>query len=120
MGCSDLDGVDLLAVARGEPTPRRLGLVADNWSINKHGAVQRDQVAVFDGRYKLMLNRITGAFSMENQRLGGARGNDFVARYLQAVKNLKLVLDQYLDESEAQDPEDIDDEIDLSQLPVQH
>jgi hypothetical protein len=112
-----LDGVDLLATARGDAPPRRLGLVADNWSINKHGTVQRDQVAVFDGRRKLVKNRRTGALSFEFQA-GQAEARP-VATELWAFRALKRILDQYLDESETQDPGDAGDDIDLSRLPVQ-
>jgi arylsulfatase A-like enzyme len=107
-----LDGVDLLAVARGEPVSRRLGLVADNWNIDKRGQFRRDQVAVFDGRHKLILNRQTGARSFEVQATGiGAP--DPAAR-----QRLERILLRYLDESAPLDYDAIDEEIDLSYLPV--
>ncbi|MGD8859941.1 MAG: sulfatase-like hydrolase/transferase [Myxococcales bacterium] len=65
-GPSGLDGIDLTPLAMGaEPEPRVL--LSDTWQFGNDGEPFNDRVAAYDGRRKVILDRIEHSFRVYDQ-----------------------------------------------------
>jgi arylsulfatase A-like enzyme len=63
---SGLDGVDLSRFARGETIPERV-LLSDTWQFGNDGKPFSELVAAFDGKHKVVLDRMDHSFSVYDQ-----------------------------------------------------
>jgi hypothetical protein len=94
-----LDGVDLLAVARGEDPRRGAPLLADNWWPSSKGGFKVDLLAAFDGKLKLVYDRRKGGISAVSQEAG--RRDEELPEALDgpSASALREALFQYLEET---------------------
>jgi len=63
---SDLDGIDLSPLVRGEKIPDRV-LLSDTWQFANDNKPFSELVSAFDGRHKVVLDRIDHSFSVYDQ-----------------------------------------------------
>ncbi|MDH5673686.1 MAG: sulfatase-like hydrolase/transferase [Myxococcales bacterium] len=95
-----LDGIDLGQLAGGKPAPKRL-LLSDTWQYNRKGERFNDRTAAYDGKRKVVLDRIDHSFSVYDQqrseseavRLEGMAIDDFartILGYIEDAGEMKL------------------------------
>jgi arylsulfatase A-like enzyme len=65
-GPSGLDGIDLTPLAMGAEPERRV-LLSDTWQFSNDGEPFNDRVAAYDGRRKMILDRIEHSFRVYDQ-----------------------------------------------------
>jgi arylsulfatase A-like enzyme len=61
-----LDGIDLAALVRGVPQPERV-LLSDTWQFGNDNKAFSELVAAFDGKHKVVLDRMDHSFSVYDQ-----------------------------------------------------
>jgi hypothetical protein len=61
-----LDGIDLARLVRGEKLPERV-LLCDTWQYGNDGIPYSELVSAFDGKHKVVLDRIDHSFSVYDQ-----------------------------------------------------
>lgn len=61
-----LDGIDLARLARGEAIPNRV-LLSDTWQFGNDSRPFSELVAAFDGKHKIVLDRMDHSFSVHDQ-----------------------------------------------------
>jgi hypothetical protein len=63
---ASLDGIDLARLVRGEKLPERI-LLCDTWQYGNDGRPYTELVAAFDGKHKVVLDRVDHSFSVYDQ-----------------------------------------------------
>jgi arylsulfatase A-like enzyme len=101
-GPKNLDGVDLREFV-GAPDSHKRIMFSENWRFDREGEFTKNQVAVFDGKHKLILNLMSEATSLRKQPKEDPKEN--LAGKLKA-EALHRALDLFLEENSAVDLND--------------
>ncbi|MBN1653643.1 MAG: sulfatase-like hydrolase/transferase [Deltaproteobacteria bacterium] len=92
---TELDGISLRSLVE-QPLARRNPriLISETWRYDKSGGLLLDQIAAFDGRYKVVYNRINQTFIRYSQLARNARPQMLSA---DAIDPLRAYLGRYLE-----------------------